>query len=480
MKIIKYKDLNSLSKEELISHICNLQSELSSKKYGLIWDQERERERVVVECETNFPVLKHITNNDIYSDENTDPNILIEGDNYHVLQCLNFTHKGKIDVIYIDPPYNTGNKDFLYNDKFIRHDDSYKHSKWLNFMEKRLRLARSLLSPTGSIFISIDDHEHANLKILCDQIFGENNFIKSLIWESGKPFGYTKVKSPVWPKCHEYILHYAKKKNNMHISPVYQEGEGTELTQDGKKVRVSFKKDSGGNPIRTSSIIKAKENNIYSTDWVCGSTGLDNFRFDTGKKPWRLIRKLLLATSKKNSIVLDFFAGSGTTAIAVNALNKEDNGKRKFILCTNNENEIMSKYTYPRIKENNIPIYFYKTHLIPHNEKINDQDRLNISLNVGALIGIKENTNETVEINNYYHLLKNKKNNKNTLIYFNEDLFKWEEALSKITANCKLYKFSYEPIEKDEFKINNFSVKMEDIPEPIIKMYQRINQSRSK
>ena len=95
MKIIKYKDLNSLSKEELISHICNLQSELSAKKYGLIWDQERERERVVVECETNFPVLKHITNNDIYSDDNTDPNILIEGDNYHVLQCLNFTHKGK-------------------------------------------------------------------------------------------------------------------------------------------------------------------------------------------------------------------------------------------------------------------------------------------------------------------------------------------------------------------------------------------------
>ena len=91
--------------------------------------RSRERERVVVECETNFPVLKHITNNDIYSDDNTDPNILIEGDNYHVLQCLNFTHKGKIDVIYIDPPYNTGNKDFLYNDKFIRQDDSYKHSK---------------------------------------------------------------------------------------------------------------------------------------------------------------------------------------------------------------------------------------------------------------------------------------------------------------------------------------------------------------
>lgn len=424
--------------------------------------------------------MEHIISKDVYNDKFKKSNYLLDGDNYHILQCLNYTHKGKIDVIYIDPPYNTGNKDFLYNDKFVNTDDSYKHSKWLNFMEKRLRLAKNLLSDCGSIFISIDDHEQANLKILCDEIFGENNFIKCLIWESAKPFGFTKVKSPVWPKCHEYILHYAKKRTNMYISPVYQEGESNEITVDGKKVKINHWYDSKRNPIRTSSIIKAKENHIYSTDWVVGSKGLNNWKFGTGKKPWELIRKLLKATSKKTSTILDFFAGSGTTAIAVNELNNEDKGTRNFILCTNNENNIMDEHTYPRIKENKIPFYFYKTILIPHSKKIDDADRELLAKNVGELIGIKENTLETVEINEYYHLLRNKNNTKNTLIYFNEDLYKWDEAISKISSDCKLYKFSYEPIEKITFNIKDFNVKIEDIPEPIIKMYVRLNEMRNK
>lgn len=95
---------------------------------------------------------------------------------------LEKTHKGKIDVIYIDPPYNTGNKDFIYEDKMIRKDDGYRHSKWLSFMNERLQIARKLLSKQGIIFISIDDNEYSQLKILCDTIFNEENFIANIIW----------------------------------------------------------------------------------------------------------------------------------------------------------------------------------------------------------------------------------------------------------------------------------------------------------
>ena len=110
-------------------------------------------------------------------------NLLIEGDNYHVLSVLNYTHKGKIDVIYIDPPYNRGSSDFKYNDKFVDREDGYKHSKWLNFMRNRLTLAKAVLKNTGVIFISIDENEFAQLKILLDEIFEENNFLGNLIWK---------------------------------------------------------------------------------------------------------------------------------------------------------------------------------------------------------------------------------------------------------------------------------------------------------
>ena len=95
-------------------------------------------------------------------------------------QCLNYTHRESIDVIYIDPPYNTGNKDFIYNDKYVDIEDGYRHSKWLNFMSKRLKLARNLLKEDGFIAISIDDNELYQLKLLCDKIFGEMNYINTI------------------------------------------------------------------------------------------------------------------------------------------------------------------------------------------------------------------------------------------------------------------------------------------------------------
>jgi len=121
---------------------------------------------------------------DIITNKEENFNILIEGDNYHTLSVLSYTHKNKIDVIYIDPPYNTGNKDFIYNDHYVDKEDRFKHSKWLSFMSKRLKLAKPLLSKEGVIFISIGENEVAQLKLLCNQIFGEQNFITQIIWHN--------------------------------------------------------------------------------------------------------------------------------------------------------------------------------------------------------------------------------------------------------------------------------------------------------
>ena len=134
-------------------------------------------------------------------------NFLIEGDNLHSLKLLEKTHRNKIDVIYIDPPYNTGNKDFIYDDCYIDKNDGYTHSKWLSFMSKRLEIARNLLSKTGVIFISIDENEFAQLKLLCDLIFGENNFIGTMIWRKKSGGGQT---DEFFVTEHEYIFGYRK------------------------------------------------------------------------------------------------------------------------------------------------------------------------------------------------------------------------------------------------------------------------------
>jgi len=179
------KDYSELSKEELLKLIEKQEKELTAKKYGMVWDAEREPEQVVLDCENNLPVLKRVKGKEIRTNEEED-NILIEGDNYHALTVLNYTHKEKIDVIYIDPPYNTGNNDFVYNDRYVDKEDGFRHSKWLNFMEKRLNLAKELLKETGVIFISIDDNEVAPLRMLCNKIFNEKNYISCLVWEKKK------------------------------------------------------------------------------------------------------------------------------------------------------------------------------------------------------------------------------------------------------------------------------------------------------
>ncbi|ODS37757.1 MAG: hypothetical protein A7316_09020 [Candidatus Altiarchaeales archaeon WOR_SM1_86-2] len=203
--------------KELLNEIKKLKEEneklKSRKKYGIVWEEEKEPEKVVLECKEKLPILKDVKDKEILTDKNKPMNILIEGDNYHALQVLNYTHKGKIDVIYIDPPYNTGNSNFLYNDRYVDLEDTYRHSKWLNFMSKRLRLAKELLNMHGVIFISIDDNEVSQLRSLCDEIFDENNRLDRgvIIWNNaGSTKGFRSI-----VKNHEYILAYAKDFKNV-------------------------------------------------------------------------------------------------------------------------------------------------------------------------------------------------------------------------------------------------------------------------
>lgn len=177
-----------------------------SKTYGLVWEDKPEA--VEERLRDELPVLTEVKERALISEDKDAPNhILIEGDNLEALTTLAYTHAGRIDVIYIDPPYNTGNKDFVYNDSFVDREDTYRHSKWLSFMSRRLRIAKQLLSDKGVIFISIDDNEQAQLKLLCDEAFGEDNFIENIIWQ--KKFSRSND-ATYFSSMHDHILCYVK------------------------------------------------------------------------------------------------------------------------------------------------------------------------------------------------------------------------------------------------------------------------------
>ena len=196
----KIQQLEGLTDEERAA----LLELAATKRYGLVWE---EREEAVEErLREELPVLVEVES--LRIENGTGPNhILIEGDNLEALTALSYTHDGKVDVIYIDPPYNTGNRDFVYNDSFVDAEDSYRHSKWLSFMSKRLRIAKRLLSDRGVIFISIDDNEQANLKLLCDEVFGERNFVAQTMWHKN----YASANdSKTFSNVLDYILVYRK------------------------------------------------------------------------------------------------------------------------------------------------------------------------------------------------------------------------------------------------------------------------------
>ncbi|MFV0344755.1 MAG: site-specific DNA-methyltransferase, partial [Bacteroidales bacterium] len=332
--------------------------------------------------------------------DNTE-NIYIEGDNLEVLKLLQESYLNKVKMIYIDPPYNTG-KDFVYRDNFTmdsaewaeisEQKDEYNrrlevnpdtagryHSDWLSMMYPRLKLARNLLTDDGVIFISIDDNEVHNLRKLCDEIFGEGNFVAQICHKARASVSNDKIISP----NHNIILFYAKneriifsKRKLMGLDPIL---EGFDFEDEKGKYKLVPVDGPGGakkgNPhyefdgiigywrfskermtkmfeegliVKTKNNLqqkyyleKAKESRRTATTWwdeklyTSSATAklkslLESGAFDT-PKPVALISKMLEISDSRNDIILDFFSGSATTAHAVMALNAEDGGERKYI-----------------------------------------------------------------------------------------------------------------------------------------------------
>ncbi len=495
-KIKREKMLNTINElkrditdEKVLENISLIENELNKKKYGLIWEEHEER--VDKELETKIPTFEEIEKRKIMSIASNKFNFLLEGDNLHSLYLLKKTHAGKIDLIYIDPPYNTGNNDFIYNDKCIDNVDSFRHSKWLSFMGKRIEAAKEILSENGIIFISIDEYEYAQLKILCDDIFGEYNYIENFIWIKNA----TKNNSKTTSTNHEYILCYCKNieniKSNNNIFKTIKPGLHEvinfveEMKKNGKTYieaekelkkfliknknwkgiqqyknidqnfnifRISdssapsgngaryevlhpetgkpcivpsrgwaYKEETMQEHLRNNRIYFGKNENCVpqykryldtvTTDIVKSliednTDGkkeimkiFNNKAVFNNPKPTTLLRTLINMMSKDDITVLDFFAGSGTTGHAVLELNKEDGGNRKFILCTNNENNICEEITYKRL-ENVINGYgevegisdnlkYYKTAYIPrmNNEEANLHS--NLLINIKNLIQLE-------------------------------------------------------------------------------------------
>jgi len=441
----KLKEINT--DDESIRAITEIENALNEKKYGLVWEEHSEK--VDEMLENNIPIFVEDKTRKIIANEDEAYNFLLEGDNLHSLKLLEKTHKGKIDVIYIDPPYNTGNKDFIYDDSFVDKTDGYAHSKWLSFMEKRLLIAKELLSNNGAIFINIDDNEQAQLKLLCDSVLGESNYITAIPWHNR-----TSIQNDTDISInHEYILVYAKYKRvdnrrlkdsnrdkwedligftflpketdkskfsnpdndprglwkadpfdapnirpnltypiinpntgDQHLPP---RGRCWRISQEKfasalKDNRIIFGKNGKGRPQLKVFYNEVKFKGFVADTWfeshIFGTSTEgkkellrllpENQNIFSTPKPVRLYLELMkLSLQSKDAVVLDFFAGSGTTGHAVMQLNKEDGGKRKYILCTNNENNICEEVTYQRLRniQEELPhnLKYYKTEFIP-------------------------------------------------------------------------------------------------------------------
>lgn len=344
-----------------------------------------------IKYESELPLFNKLFKNEIKIEFK---NILIEGENLEVLKYLQNNYKEMLDMIYIDPPYNTGTIQFKYKDK-------WSHEDWYIFMKERLIEAKPLLKEIGVIFISIDDHEFAQLKLLCDQIFGEENFIGNLLWHCNKSI---LKQSKHIRKDHEYILCYAKDKtklifnkleNNMEFENIDDDPKGPWFSSnatiflnekhknyfgielpnkdicyrtwkfskedyENKKISLFFKDDNvprlkchqAVQNVYTKVASSFLPNNIGTTTSAKNNIKeMFSYLPIEYPKPVSLIKYLISLIPNKNGIILDFFAGSGTTGHAVLELNKEDDGNRQFILCTNNENDICKEVCFPRLKK---------------------------------------------------------------------------------------------------------------------------------
>ena len=449
---------------QLLTYIADIEKDIKGKKYGLVFEEHREAVDEILK--ENTPVLTE--EKDLFIDNGGQMNFLIEGDNLAALQLLEKTHKEKIDLIYIDPPYNTGNKDFVYDDTFVDSSDLFAHSKWLSFMSNRLKYACKLLSDGGLIYISINDKEEHALKLLCDELLGSENFVNAISIEmspsSGvkrahKTTGYIKNKETILVYCKgniqikalynewttydkhysiyfdgnryaslsliikEHFSEYKNLKAKFYVTfdeiynfivanayNIYRSHDASRWAIENVQSGITLYQDNNLKIIKVFNPTEISEYEILKT--TTGAKGYDRLeplawnvvdgkiqtlrgdlwldfdkdmgnvskeggvKFPNGKKPVRLLKEIIYSAAKQNSTILDFFAGSGTTGHAVMKLNAEDGGRRKFILCANNENNICRGITYRRIKnviENDkytASLKYFKVDFVPISDRL--------------------------------------------------------------------------------------------------------------
>jgi adenine-specific DNA-methyltransferase len=459
----------------------------SSQRLGLVWRDIPEE--VESKLRDEIPILQPEPTLDVASKPGDPAHVLIEGDNLHALHVLQATHRGMVDVIYIDPPYNTGSQSWMYNNNYIDKDDAFRHSKWLSFMNKRLILAKRLLRNSGIIVVAIDDYEVHTLRLLMDQIFGEVNRLGTVVVQHN-PRGRNDDK--YFATSHEYLLIYAldasqaevgnfelsdddiaaynqvdgisaynttgfmrtgnnstrvsrpnlyypiyynpknnslsleEKKGTIKLLPINEAGEektwrwGKETFDELKDTELIVREVKGKYRLFKKRRLVEGQGKRPKTVWVdskydASGSGIMILQKIFGKKDVFPYPKSLYAVSdilslitSKNSVVLDFFAGSGTTLHAVCELNAQDNGVRSCILVTNDEGGICRKVTQPRVKavltgnwksgkHDPLPgsMSFFTTGFVKRS-KSPDRMRTEIAKHTVDLIAIKEGAGTTV------------------------------------------------------------------------------------
>lgn len=550
---------SKLSKEDLLKVIQKLESR---KKYGLIWDEERTKEQFEKESENALPVLKEVKSKEIKTDPSKPVNILIEGDNYHALSVLNYTHQSKIDVIYIDPPYNTGAKDWKYNNDYVDINDTYRHSKWLSMMSKRLRLAKKLLREDGVLICAIDENELNRLGLLLEEIFGNcethcitiihnprgiqgrnfsytNEFAFFVFPKNLKVIGHRKISEsdvswrnlrdnggeslrtdarncfyPIIVQDEKVVgfgdvldpkLHPAsqtvKEKNRFLVYPIDRKGierkwryarQSVEQIQHilrAKKTRTGFEIEIGKDygTVRTVWQDSKYDSNEYGTKLVHALVPDTHFNFPKSVyNTYDCIAPILY--ERKEALILDFFAGSGTTGHAVLMLNKEDDGNRKFILCTNNENGIAQEVCHPRIKSvikghKDYPditgikadLKYYKTAFVKQTIS-KDSLKIRITRECTEMLCLREGIFDEVKKTDDYRIFEH--DDRIMGVYYSlerSELKTLKKDLDKLKGKKILYCFTLDPLGLDKKDFRDWKgVSLEPIPQKILNIYEGI------
>jgi len=550
------KDYANWSKEDLVKEIKKLEKR---KKYGLIWDEEREPEIVVSECKQKLPILEEVKEKEIKSSNSAPINIIIEGDNYHALSVLNYTHPGKIDVIYIDPPYNTGAKDWKYNNNFVDKNDAYRHSKWLNMMSKRFKLAKNLLKEDGVLICTVDENEIFHLGCLLEELFtgyeihpiaivhnprgvqGDNfsysheyaifvfkkglkvigdmvreEVLEENLRDHGGESLRTDAKNCFYPilvkdltivgfgdvpdiNYHPGSRNIKRKDGLIEVWPIDVKGierkwvfarQSIEEIKNKLFVKIMkngeidiFRKKDTQKP-RTVWIGEKYDASTYGSKIVKGLTGKD---FPFPKSIYTTRDSLgIIIKQRKEAIVLDYFAGSGTTGHAVMLLNKEDGGSRTFILCTNNENNIAEDICYPRIRkviegDKNYEeitgiasnLKYFKTGFV--DAETTDENKKKLVDRSTEMLCLKEGCFDEVLKMEDFRIYKDKKEKFLGIIYDDKGIEPFKKELINIGKKFIVYVFSLdESAREEEFEDVRSLVELKPIPAAILNVYRRI------